>query len=79
MGGGMSPYLPMGLSSYLRSLETYRQEIAEGMMQAAQFCGLELDPATLATFRQGQEALRSIADRFESRETSQPQRRPPRG
>ena len=65
MGGGMTPYVPMGLSPYLRSLETYRQEIAEGMMQAAQLCGLELDPSVLVAFRQGQQTLRSIADSFD--------------
>lgn len=65
MGGGMSPYVPMGLSPFLRSLEVYRQEIAEGMMHAAQLCGLELDPAVLVTFRKGQHSLRSIADNFE--------------
>jgi hypothetical protein len=71
MSGGMTPYVPMGLGSYLRSLEVYRQEIAEGMMQAAELCGLELDPTILHTFRQGQEALRSIANSFDSRAGSQ--------
>jgi hypothetical protein len=57
----------MGLSPYLRSLEAYRREMAQGMMQAAQLCGLELDAGTLAAFKQGQETLRSIADSFDSR------------
>jgi tetratricopeptide (TPR) repeat protein len=62
MHGGLTPYLPSGLSSYLRSLEAYRQEIAEGMMQAAQLCGFELDPVVLAAFRQGQETLHAASE-----------------
>jgi hypothetical protein len=73
MGGGMSPYVPMGLSPYLRSLETYRQEIAEGMIQAAQLCGFELDPAVLAASSRGQQTLRTIADSFDRRADTAPQ------
>ena len=65
MHGGMTPHLPSGLSPYLRSLEAYRQEIAEGMMEAAHLCGSELDPETLVAFRNGQAALREIADSFD--------------
>ena len=65
MGGGMSPHVPMGLTPYLRSLEAYRQEIAEAMIRAAHLCGLELDDRTLTAFQSGQETLRSIANSFE--------------
>ncbi len=57
-GGGLTPYLPMGRREFQTSLAEYRQEMAEGMIQAAAICGFELDPDFLASFEEGQQSLR---------------------
>ena len=60
---GYTPQLPMGLAPYLRSLRSYREEIAVAMAELAGACGLQLDVTISAgAYDDGQHELQSIVD-----------------
>ena len=64
-GGGMSPFVPMGLAPYLRALADYREEIALGMKAAANLHGTELDSDFWVCYQRGQAELRESAQFFD--------------
>jgi hypothetical protein len=60
-GGGMSPYVPMGLSTYLEALAEYRQQILTAMRSAAELCELKLDVVFEAEAELGTARLLNLA------------------
>lgn len=65
--GGMTPSLPMGLSSFLTSLMHYREAMGHGMKEAAELVGVQLDQSFIRDFERGQGTLRMMIADFSNK------------